>query len=140
MLSDNWLVEWLIDWLIEWLTDWLKWDGNHGPANARLNKPSGGGKTGAWSSKTNDANQWIQVKFCEVIKVTQVGIQGRYDANQWVTKFKVSYSLNGVHFYTQTKASLIKSQIERRMLLILLRQITTHDPFLGHLKIITGRV
>ena len=115
----------------------MKWDGNHGSTNARLNKPSGGGKTGAWSSKTNDANQWIQVKFFEVTKVTQVGIQGRYDANQWVTKFKVSYSLDGVQFSIQSKASLIKLQLERRMLLMLLRQITTHEPFLGHLKITT---
>jgi len=80
-----------------------EWDVNHGPTNARLDKPSGGGKTGAWSSRTNDANQWIQVKFCQVTKVTKVGIQGRYDHDQWVTKFIVSYSLDGVHFTTQSK-------------------------------------
>ncbi|XP_078346340.1 uncharacterized protein LOC144631705 isoform X1 [Oculina patagonica] len=80
-----------------------EWDGNHGPTNARLNRPSSGGKTGAWSSKTNDVNQWIQVTFSEATKVTKVGIQGRYDYNQWVTKFKVSYSLDGVHFTTQSK-------------------------------------
>lgn len=91
----------------------MKWDVNHGPTNARLGKPSGGGKTGAWSSKTNDANQWIQVTFCEVTKVTKVGIQGRYDYDQWVTKFKVSYSLDGVHFTTQSKVSLIKLEIKK---------------------------
>ncbi|XP_078346349.1 uncharacterized protein LOC144631708 isoform X1 [Oculina patagonica] len=80
-----------------------EWDGNHGPTNARLNRPSGGGKTGAWSSKTNDVNQWIQVTFSEDTKVTKIGIQGRYDYDQWVTKFKVSYSLDGVHFTTQSK-------------------------------------
>jgi len=91
------------------LIESLKWDGNHGPTNARLDKPSGGGKTGAWSSRTNDVNQWIQVKFCEVTKVTKVGIQGRYDLDQWVTKFKVSYSLDGIHFTTQSKVSEIAS-------------------------------
>ena len=85
----------------------MKWDRNHGPTNARLNRPSGGGKTGAWSSKTNDANQWIQVTFSENTEVTQVGIQGRYDYDQWVTKFKVSYSLDGLHFTTQSKVRYI---------------------------------
>jgi len=93
----------------------LKWNSNHGPTNARLDKPSGGGKTGAWSSRTNDVNQWIQVKFCEVTKVTKVGIQGRYDHDQWVTKFKVSYSLDGVHFTTQSKVSVMKLLIERSL-------------------------
>ncbi|RMX52485.1 hypothetical protein pdam_00013777, partial [Pocillopora damicornis] len=80
-----------------------EWDANHGPTNARLNRPSGSGKTGAWSAKRNDANQWIQVTFSEVTKVTGVGIQGRYDYNQWVTKFKVSYSRDGIHFVILSK-------------------------------------
>ena len=83
----------------------IKWDPNHGPTNARLNRPSGGGKTGAWSAKRNDRNQWIQVTFPEVTKVTRVGIQGRYDYNQWVTKFKVSYSLDGINFVILSKVS-----------------------------------
>ena len=102
----------------------MKWDVNHGPTNARLDKPSGGGKTGAWSSRTNDVNQWIQVKFCEVTKVTKVGIQGRYDHDQWVTKFKVSYTVDGVHFTTQSKVSLMKLQIKRMMMLMSLRIIS----------------
>ena len=28
-----------------------QWDPNHGATNARLDKPPGGGKTGAWSAK-----------------------------------------------------------------------------------------
>ena len=82
-----------------------KWDGNHGATNARLNKPNGGGKTGAWSAKENNVNQWLQVTFPNVVKVTAVGIQGRYDADQWVTKFKVAYSSNGAVFVTQDKVT-----------------------------------
>ncbi|XP_022809858.1 uncharacterized protein LOC111346861 [Stylophora pistillata] len=85
------------------ITSSSQWDANHGPSNARLDRPSGGGKTGAWSARTNDVNQWIQVTFSEITKVTGVGIQGRYDYNQWVTKFKVSYSLDGIHFSTLSK-------------------------------------
>ena len=95
--------------LIEKSIDYLfvsfdcQWNSNHGATNARLNKPSGGGKTGAWSAKANDVNQWLQVTFPNVVKVTAVGIQGRYDYDQWVTKFKVAYSDNGADFVTQDK-------------------------------------
>lgn len=85
---------------------YCKWDTNHGPTNARLNKPAGGGKTGAWSAKINDVNQWIQVTFIDdITKVTAVGIQGRSDYDQWVTKFKVSYSADGLNFIRQDKVS-----------------------------------
>ena len=79
----------------------LQWDVNHGPSNARLNRPASGGKTGAWSAKTNDLGQWIQVNFRELTRVTEVVIQGRQDYAQWVTAFKLSYSLDGNHFEPQ---------------------------------------
>lgn len=81
----------------------LQWDANHGPSNARLNRPASGGKTGAWSAKTNDLKQWIQVNFHELTRVTKVAIQGRQDYGQWVTAFKLSYSLDGNHFEHQQK-------------------------------------
>ena len=79
----------------------LQWDANHGPSNARLNRPASGGKTGAWSAKTNDLGQWIQVNFRELTRVTEVVIQGRQDYAQWVTAFKLYYSLDGNHFEPQ---------------------------------------
>ena len=81
----------------------MQWDANHGPSNARLNRPAGGGKTGAWSAKKNDLGQWIQVNFRELTRVTEVVIQGRQDYAQWVTAFKLSYSLDGKHFERQEK-------------------------------------
>ena len=59
---------------------------------------AGGGKTGAWSAKTNDKSQWIQVDFGEVKRVTQIASQGRSDYAQWVTKYKVFYSIFGKAF------------------------------------------
>ena len=100
----------LIDWSID--ECWFKWDSNLGPTNARLNRPSGGGTIGAWSSKVSDTSQWIQVAFLEVTRITKIATQGRYDHyDQWVTKFKVSYSLDGVHFFTQSKVSSIKQDV-----------------------------
>ena len=81
----------------------FQWAANHGPSNARLNRPAGGGKTGAWSAKTNVMGQWIQVNLRELTRVTEVAIQGRQEYAQWVTAFKLSYSLDGNHFMFQEK-------------------------------------
>ena len=56
---------------------------------------AGGGKTGAWSSLYVDLGQWIQVDLGDIAKVTKIGTQGRQELAQWVTEFKVSYSLDG---------------------------------------------
>lgn len=93
----------LVNQLICLFIYFFKWDGNHGPTNARLNKAAGGGKTGAWSAKANDIHQWIQVIFPGVTKLSGVAIQGRSDYHQWVTKFKVAYSLDGANFIAQNK-------------------------------------
>ena len=70
-----------------------QYDANHGPSNARLNFQAGGGKTGAWSAKTNCVNQWLQVEFGDITKVTEIETQGREDCcNQWVKSYTVSYS------------------------------------------------
>ena len=66
---------------------------------------AGGGKTGAWSSRTNDKSQWIQVDFGKIKRVTQVASQGRSDAAQWVTRYKVSYSTFGKEFKSQDHVS-----------------------------------
>ena len=69
----------------------------HGVTNARLNRPPGSGTTGSWSAKTNDINQWIQADLKVLTRVTGVMIQGRVEGDQqWVTKFKVQYSDDGV--------------------------------------------
>ena len=69
----------------------------HGPTNARLNRPAQSGTTGAWSSKTNDQNQWIQADLLLHQRVVGVILQGRADNyNQYVTKYKVAYSRDGV--------------------------------------------
>ena len=85
----------------------FKWDGNHGPSNARLHRPKIGWKRGAWSSRTNDISQWIQVDLRGKFKVAKIGTQGRQDYAQWVTQYKVSYSTDGVHFNFQDKVGAL---------------------------------
>ena len=77
----------------------------HGATNGRLNFKAGGGKTGAWSARTNDVHQWLQVDLGAKTEVTGIQIQGRQDADQWVTSFTISYSSDGTTytFYHNSK-------------------------------------
>ena len=63
------------------------------------------GASGAWIAKTSDKGQWIQVDLGKIKEVTKVGIQGRQDYPQWVTKYRVSYSTDGQHFMAQNQVS-----------------------------------
>ncbi|KAK3706337.1 hypothetical protein QZH41_006605 [Actinostola sp. cb2023] len=74
------------------------WDGNHAPAQGRLNYKPPRGKAGSWSSRHNRVGQWIQVDLKRVTKVTGISTQGRTNANQWVTKYKLQYSSDGKTF------------------------------------------
>ena len=58
--------------------------------------------SGAWTSKTNDQQQWIQVKFQMPFTITAIQTQGRSDKSQWVKSYKVSYSSNMVDWITYT--------------------------------------
>ena len=76
-----------------------QWDSNHAAIQARLNFKAGGGKQGAWSARSNNANQWIQVALNGYTKLTAIATQGRNGANQWVTKYQLQYSDDGVNFH-----------------------------------------
>ena len=76
-----------------------QWDNNHGSHRARLNKRSFGNKRGAWSSLKNDIYQWLQVDLGTYTTVTRIATQGRSDMSQWVTKYRLQYSEDGVNFH-----------------------------------------
>lgn len=44
-----------------------------------------------WVAGTNDVSQWIQVDYDYPSHVTGVITQGRDDAAQWVTSYKIQY-------------------------------------------------
>ena len=75
-----------------------QWDGNHAAIQGRLNFKAGGGKAGGWSTRTNDGSQWIEVALPSYTKVTWMATQGRNGFNQWVTKYKLQYSDDGLGF------------------------------------------
>ena len=74
-------------------------DSSHAVTHARLHFKATAGKAGSWSADSNDGNQWLQVDLgSRHSKVTRVATQGRNDSLQWVTKYKLQYSNDGVNF------------------------------------------
>ena len=76
-----------------------EYDLNHAAIQGRLNFQKSLIKRGAWSARNNDKNQWLQIDLrAPYTKVTAVASQGRNQINQWVTKYKLQYSNDGVTF------------------------------------------
>ena len=95
-----------------------QWDPNHGPSNARLNFKAGGGKTGAWSARCNDMNQWLKVDFGQPVTVTQIQTQGREDCcNQFVTQYTVSYSQDNKHYqpYLYNGREKVRQEMDKKI-------------------------
>ena len=76
-----------------------QWDDNHGPHRARLNRRRFGNKRGAWVALNNDIYQWLQVDLRTYTTVTRIATQGSSDWNEWVTKYSLQYSEDGVNFH-----------------------------------------
>ena len=74
-------------------------DDNHSARQARLHFKISGIKRGGWSALTNDLNQWLQVDLGSYSKVTRVATQGRNAYNEWVTRYRLQYSDDGITFY-----------------------------------------
>lgn len=74
------------------------YDAKYIPQFSRLNRINTKGKAGAWCSRSSDANQWLQVYFGRETTVTKVATQGRYDYNNWVMSYSLSYSVDGTHW------------------------------------------
>ena len=75
-----------------------EWDGNHAAIQARLYFEAAPDKAGSWSAKYNNLDQWLQIDLGSKHEVTGLATQGRNGYGQWVTKYKVQYSVNGVNF------------------------------------------
>jgi len=78
------------------LTASSEYSANHAASQGVLNYQK---NSGSWSARTNDLNQWLQVDLGKTMKVARVATQGRYSGyDQWVTKYKLQYSDDGVSF------------------------------------------
>ena len=76
-----------------------QWTADYAAIQGRLHFKAIPKNAGSWSAGKNDLHQWLQVDLgSQYTKVTRVAIQGRNDYNQWVTKYKLQYSNDGVNF------------------------------------------
>ena len=76
------------------------YDDNHSAKRARLNmKRDGANKQGGWSAGILEENQWLQIDLGSYTTVTRVATQGRNVVSQWVTKYRLQYSNDGVIFH-----------------------------------------
>ena len=109
-----------------------EFDGNHAAKQGRLNFLAVPGKAGSWSARTNDVNQWIQVKLPGYTKITRFATQGRNAFNQWVKQYKLEYSEDGVsfHYYHEPGQSAAK------VLRCLQRYNNTNNLFSDALKLV----
>ena len=73
------------------------YDNNHRPSLARLNLLNNR-HHGAWCPKLKSSNQWLQIDLGEITAVTKVATQGRYNSEDRVKTYKLSYSVDGIHW------------------------------------------
>ena len=74
------------------------YDHKHGPDRGRVNLPSGNGRVGAWRARFNNRKQWLQVDTGGVSRITGCATQGRHDADQWVTSYVITHSVDERRF------------------------------------------
>ena len=90
-----------------------EWDANHAAFQARLNFIAVHGKAGSWSARHNNLGQWLQIDLGNKhIKVTGLATQGRNGYGQWVTKYKVQYSDDGVNFQYYTEQGQVGIKVK----------------------------
>ena len=76
-----------------------EWSSKHAAVQGRLDFRTVKRKSGSWSAGISNRNQWLQVYLgSQRTEVTGVATQGRSDYDQWVTKYELFYSNNGVQF------------------------------------------
>lgn len=80
----------------------------YGPWSARLQARNHGSTRGGWIAKYNNNKQWLQIDLGAKSRVKRICTQGRYDANQFVKSYTVSYSQKGDKFVPYTEGRKIR--------------------------------
>ena len=83
----------------------------YGPWSSRLQARNHGQYRGGWVAKYRNTKQWLQVNLGTVAIVKRIATQARYDANQWVKSYTLSFSNNGVKFYPYKQGRTIRVRL-----------------------------
>ena len=87
-------------------------DTNHAATQGRLHFKATANKAGSWSPGSDDSSQWLQVDLdIQNTKVISVATQGRDDSPQWVTKYKLQYSNDGVNFQYYKEPGRLENKV-----------------------------
>ncbi|XP_015767871.1 PREDICTED: EGF-like repeat and discoidin I-like domain-containing protein 3 [Acropora digitifera] len=66
-----------------------------GRLNNKVSTQFGISYKGAWCAGVNNKQQYLQIDFQGMRKVTEVASQGRPDSNDYVSSYMISFSLDG---------------------------------------------
>ena len=101
-----------------------QWDSSHAPFQGRLHFQGSFFKAGSWSAGRNDLLQWLQIDLgSQYTKVTRVATQGRNAHSQWVTRYKLMYSNDGLNFQyywdqgkpaDEVQSNLLRDQVTKQ--------------------------
>ena len=75
-----------------------EWDKYHAAHLARLFARRMGRYMGVWAARYNNYYQWLQIDLFRVSKVIKIATQGRSGVSQWVTKYYLLSSIDGIHY------------------------------------------
>ena len=93
------------------ITASTQWNANYAPFQGRLHLKPSGVKGGSWSAAIGDDHQWLQVDLGnQYIKLTGVATQGNNEYHEWVIRYKLHYSSDGVSFryYRESRETTYK--------------------------------
>ena len=60
------------------------------------------------TARYNNARQYLNIDLGTISRLKRIATQGRYDADQWVTSYAVSYSMNNIRFIPYKEGRRIK--------------------------------
>ena len=85
--------------------------------NARLKlEEIDGENVGAWIASSDDTTPWLKVDLKSNATLRVIATQGRSDADEWITSYKVSYSIDGLTFEKYEENGQVKVKLSSYLL------------------------
>ena len=72
------------------------WNPSHDASRIRINFLEGREGAKSWVAGVENPNQWVMISTVVPKEWHKIFVQGRADCPQWVSKFYISYTYNGV--------------------------------------------
>ena len=83
----------------------------------------------SWSARYRRHGQWLQISLGGSSTIKAIATQGRQDAHQWVTKYTVGRSVDGMRFvhYTEGRKRKVRRKCHQNFV-ILHSAVSYHFP------------